>query len=360
MQVNDSRIVNHENNKSNVSIFKQILKPFVLFSCSVKKLINKIFYNLSFSCFPREIEKKVNVEQANSSNQATTQKAIEVLKSPAEEGVSVPQPIETVSSLDKVAMLPETVPAEIRSCMQRALDPTTKEFKVMEHLRELGIGPNENTTLEEMVYRASLMADFVEREKLPQTNEPEETWHTEKWNTKPLLPLTLPEPTIPEGVDPIQWKKDRVIAVALWYEGLMYHNTERLINGKPARGHFPAYGNGLDCSNFTSWVYNFGLGIFFSCGVNDLVNRDRRKRWAKNAGRELGPNEPLQRGDLLLILAKAKGRPHHVVIYVDENTVIDSTSGKPGVGLRDIRVAGCKWYQQQGNPRYFCALRPLE
>ncbi|MBX9704566.1 MAG: C40 family peptidase [Silvanigrellaceae bacterium] len=322
----------------------KMLYPFRCVLDGIKNLINNLFYNFSFSCSPKKINNKVSIEESKRVNQSTTQKATEVLNTAnSKEVVVIPNTVATLQSAP--------IPAEISSCMERALDPTTKEFKVMAHLRELGIGPNEKTSLDETVYRASLMADFIERDKMSQTNTPKKSWGSKgRWGPAARLYL---KPTIPQGVDPIQWKRDRVIAVSLWFEGLKYQNNETLIDGKPARGHFPDRGNGLDCSNFTAWVYNYGLGIRFSEGVNDLIAMNSR---AKNAGRKLNPNEPLQRGDLLLY----KGNINHVVIYVNENLIIDSTRHKPGVGLRDIIIDQGGRYQMQNIHNYLFALRPVE
>ncbi|OGR99322.1 MAG: hypothetical protein A2V88_03850 [Elusimicrobia bacterium RBG_16_66_12] len=101
------------------------------------------------------------------------------------------------------------------------------------------------------------------------------------------------------------------MAVALKYVGLPYLHR-----------HIPAMG-GLDCSNFTAWVYNYGFGIRLNSNV---------QRQAETAGRRLGPDEPLRPGDLIFLWNDERSRVSHVAIYVDESTIIDAAGG--GVAVR--------------------------
>jgi cell wall-associated NlpC family hydrolase len=133
------------------------------------------------------------------------------------------------------------------------------------------------------------------------------------------MPRLFPAPVVPAGVDAVEWKRDRIVEVAKHYQGLMYKRADG------NRGHFPARGCGLDCSNFVAWVYNYGLGIKLNSHVDAMANQ---------AGRKLGADEPLKKGDLIFLDTD----PRHVVIYIDENHVIDSTSLRPeGVQVRDLR-----------------------
>lgn len=171
-------------------------------------------------------------------------------------------------------------------------------------------------------YRASLTADFPMRDQLPETAHPAPKSEGKfDWGPKPL---TYPPVTVPNGVNPIQWERDRVLAVAEKYIGLPYMHR-----------HIPLQG-GLDCSNFTSWVYNYGFGIRLSSNT---------QRQAEEAGRRLGPKEQFERGDLLFIWGKGKMKIKHVVIYVDQNTIIDSTITQKanGVALRPFRG----WYKER-------------
>lgn len=171
-------------------------------------------------------------------------------------------------------------------------------------------------------YQASLTADFSMRDRLPETAHPRERSPGKfDWGPKPL---TYPPVEIPKGVNPIQWERDRVIAIAKKYIGLPYMHR-----------HIPMQG-GLDCSNFTSWVYNYGFGIRFSSNT---------QKQAQEAGRRLAPNEELEPGDLLFIWNKQKNKISHVVLYVDPNTIIDSTITKKqnGVALRPFKG----WYKER-------------
>jgi hypothetical protein len=51
----------------------------------------------------------------------------------------------------------------------------------------------------------------------------------------------------------------------------------------------------------------------------------------KAPGRVLAPDEPFAPGDLLFILRQDRTEVSHVVLYVDENTVIDSHGTYGGV-----------------------------
>lgn len=171
-------------------------------------------------------------------------------------------------------------------------------------------------------YEASVRADFPWRDTLPETLSPRPP-RLGKWEWGPK-PATYPPAEPPAGVNPLQWKRDRVIAVAEKYIGLPYKHR-----------HIPSQG-GLDCSNFTSWVYNYGFGIRFSSNV---------KKQANTAGRPLTPNERLEPGDLLFIWNKDKTKIVHVVIYVNTGTIIDSTitEAANGVALRPFQG----WYKQR-------------
>ncbi len=59
-----------------------------------------------------------------------------------------------------------------------------------------------------------------------------------------------------------EWKRERIVAVATKYLGLSYQH-HHIPAFKPPDGK-----RGLDCSNFTSWVYNYGLGIKLNSDVS--------------------------------------------------------------------------------------------
>lgn len=172
-------------------------------------------------------------------------------------------------------------------------------------------------TYAECNYQASVTSDFSWRDSLPEYKSPN---YYDSWGPKPA---SYPAPQVPVDCDPVKWQQQRIVAVAEKYIGLPYkhHHIPEFDNGS---------GTGLDCSNFTSWVYNYGLGI--------KINSDISKQ-ADTAGRILSPNEPLQPGDLLFIRTIDDSRISHVVIYIDPNHIIDDHGS--GVKIREFKG----WYK---------------
>lgn len=173
----------------------------------------------------------------------------------------------------------------------------------------------------------------------------------------------FPAPRIPPGVEPIAWMRQRVVAVALRYVGYTYQH-HHVPDFNPI-GHVWPYwkrvkggvdGAGADCSNFTSWCYNYGLGIQMNSAI--------RKQAALT--RVEGPNGPLpvqtvlrartstavdyativatlQTGDLLYIRGRSSAPAGqditHVVIWIgaigrspdNAPLVIDAHGGAPAI-----------------------------
>jgi len=151
--------------------------------------------------------------------------------------------------------------------------------------------------------------DFSDRDRLPETNVPASDWHL-FWGGWGPKPITYPKVVAPSGVDQSQWMHDRVVAVAEHYLGLAY-----------AHRHIPQMG-GLDCSNFTAWVYNFGFGIQLKSNVHVQ---------SKTAGRKLAATETFQHGDLLFIWNRDKTIIAHVAIFIGNDQLIDSTKGQVAI-----------------------------
>ena len=170
---------------------------------------------------------------------------------------------------------------------------------------------------EECNYQQSVSSDFSYRDSLSQYSSPN---YRDSWGPRPAH---YPAPTIPSACDSVKWQQQRIVAVAEKYIGLPYKHH-----------HIPGFdsgdGVGLDCSNFTSWVYNYGLGI--------KINSDITKQ-ANTAGRMLAPDEPLQAGDLLFIRTMNDSRISHVVIYIDSGHIIDDHAS--GVKIREFKG----WYK---------------
>ena len=136
----------------------------------------------------------------------------------------------------------------------------------------------------------------------------------------------FPAPKIPDNVDPIIWKRKKVISVAKSYIGLPYRHH-----------HIPHWegpqGKGIDCSNLTAWVYNYGLGIKFSSHLA------RQADGLSAPGRKLDRTEKFKPGDLLFIENKTQ-TISHVVLYIGGNKILD-VRGKGGVQIRKFKG----WYK---------------
>lgn len=167
--------------------------------------------------------------------------------------------------------------------------------------------------------KTSLTADFSARDQLPETDVPRDQWAS-FWGGWGPRPLTYPGIQPPRECVASLWLYQRIISVAEKYIGLPYRHN-----------HIPEMG-GLDCSNFTAWVFNYGFGLRLDSEIH---------RQAESAGRKLLPTEKPQVGDLLYIWNRDKSQIAHVVIYINDNFIIDST----GVGVQIRPFAG--WYKDR-------------
>jgi hypothetical protein len=177
---------------------------------------------------------------------------------------------------------------------------------------------------------------------------------------------------------PVARKRERVVAVALRFQGYAYQH-HHIPDWSPPPG-WPwmatcagANGKGVDCSNLTGFVYNLGFGLRLSTDVHVQAE----ERVARSPGRLRTPLQAvelpsayedrlkaLRTGDLVFIRSRA-GRISHVVIWVgpigrapDGNPlVIDShgddvrdCDGLPvpcGVQLRPFRENS--WYNRSAS-----------
>lgn len=177
----------------------------------------------------------------------------------------------------------------------------------------------------------TLVAEFAARDALPQSPVPMSEWGAMRgWGPKAS---TYPRIEAPQGHDPATWKRARVLAVAKKYIGLPYRH-HHIPDWAPSGEVDPKEsGKGLDCSNFTAWVYNYGLGIKFTSDI------EKQAEGPDAPGRALAKGEPLAPGDLLFILKGDRTCVSHVVLYMDESHIIDSHA--TGVAIRSF--AG--WYK---------------
>jgi hypothetical protein len=135
----------------------------------------------------------------------------------------------------------------------------------------------------------------------------------------------------PRGVElwPTERKRERVIAVALRFQGYAYQH-HHLPDWNPPPG-WPwkescagANGKGVDCSNLTGFVYNLGFGLRLSTDVH-IQSEERVARGPGEFRTRLQAVElpsafedrlkALRTGDLVFIRS-LKGRISHVVIWV--------------------------------------------
>jgi hypothetical protein len=180
-----------------------------------------------------------------------------------------------------------------------------------------------------------------------------------------------PSPGLAER--PITWMQDRVILVASRWMGYPYQH-HHIPDWDPPLGwpwHRVAYGRnskGIDCSNFSSFCFNFGLGIKPDTGIRSQA---RRRELRGPGGRgiltiqtiEPAPYEVLvtrlQPADLLYI-RNEMGRIAHVVVWLGEvgvspdgvPLVLDSTGGnhedvngaKIPIGIHIRPFSSDSWY----------------
>jgi hypothetical protein len=171
----------------------------------------------------------------------------------------------------------------------------------------------------------SLTYDLGERDRFPEFQESLSSRSPGTWGPHAFQ---YPPVIVPVGCDPVKWKRLRVLAVAKRYVGLPYEH-HHVPSWQPTQGKEP----GLDCSNFTAWVYNYGLGVKFTSDIQ------KQSDGTKAPGRLLNGTESFEPGDLLFILKKDRSKVSHVVIYVDANHIVDSHG--PGVRIRPFEG----WYK---------------
>jgi len=173
---------------------------------------------------------------------------------------------------------------------------------------------------------------------------------------------------------PIEWLRERVIACAARFIGYEYQH-HHIPDWNPPHnwpwkhccaGH---NGKGVDCSNFTSFVYNQGFGIHMSSGIGQQAHHDTAFEPGGNAVAleriELPKDyrerrQVLRTGDLVYIRHRQDMAVSHVVLWVGdvghspggEPLILDShggdvvdDDGKPipcGIHLRPFRQGS--WY----------------
>jgi cell wall-associated NlpC family hydrolase len=162
-------------------------------------------------------------------------------------------------------------------------------------------------------------------------------WYTEatlrkygSWGPRPRHYPLLPDFTKTS----LQFKQARLLAVALKYIGLPYQHHHIPSFNPPKSWPWKevdlGYNSpGLDCSNFTSWIYNYALGLKIVSKVDEQANltsaliADNQGeipiQWIGHPGnfRDLG--ESLQPADLLYIRNRNE-KINHVIIWTSQKT----------------------------------------
>ena len=170
-----------------------------------------------------------------------------------------------------------------------------------------------------------------------------------------LLPEWLPGNHAPRGpmaelVDlsftangpKLQWKRDRVVAVAKHYIGLPYRHHHIPAWSPKSPDQHGLTGPGLDCSNFTAWVYNFGFGVILNSDVALQAAMKPRPGFAVHPGMQrIGAEGPFMPGDIIYIANPQKTAIVHAIIFIDDGHIIDSTDGQ--VAVRHFTG----WYRRQ-------------
>jgi hypothetical protein len=221
--------------------------------------------------------------------------------------------------------------------------------------------------------QGSLSADFASRDALTQSETPPADWYRTNAAGRYLndgwgpAASALPVPVVPSnaGCDASTWMRERILTVAMRYIyspdnplGLQYRHHHipgwnppaSTYAGAPeqnpdtdAPGELTAWdaGQGLDCSNFTAWVYNYGLGIKFSGDVGQQFAGT-----AGPMGQQIPQQGPFQPGDLVFLHPDRNAtEASHVVIYVDDDHVIDSRiNAQDVVGVQIRQREG--WYRE--------------
>ncbi len=139
----------------------------------------------------------------------------------------------------------------------------------------------------------------------------------------------------------VQWLRERVIATAARFIGYDYQHHHIPDWNPPA--HWPwkhccagHNGKGVDCSNFTSFVYNQGFGIHMSSGIGQQ-SRQHTAFERDGYGVPLHTIElpksyrervnVLRTGDLLFIRHRTDMQVSHVVLWV--GPIGQATGGEP-------------------------------
>ena len=205
-----------------------------------------------------------------------------------------------------------------------------------------------------------LIGDLTETERGDprlEASVPHREWYSERvrreYGAWGPAPRHFPVPPAAEGKS-AEWLRERAIAVALRFVGYGYQH-HHIPDWEPP----PSWpwketcvgrnGRGVDCSNFTGFVYNQGFGVRMNTAVGRQaelleaqVGPEGRPHRLARVGLPEGYEDrarALRTGDLLFIRGKPGGEVTHVVLWI--GPIGRSASGVPlildshGAGVED-------------------------
>jgi|LakMenEpi03Aug12_release.lakeMendotaPanAssembly.Ray.scaffolds.fasta_scaffold171133_2 hypothetical protein len=198
------------------------------------------------------------------------------------------------------------------------------------------------------------LAELMAPDQVPPRNDKrlEASVPYEEWNSRRVRkefgkwgPGQRQYPTLEnENRIPAEWKRERILAVAVSYIGLSYqhHHIPEWI--PPAKSSNRECKKGLDCSNFSAWVYNYGLGIKPNSAIEKQAEQREirsddglRAVQAETINNDNGDYDSLvhklKTADLLYIRGRNQDKVTHVIMWVGDcgrapdgtPLVIDST-----------------------------------
>jgi len=150
------------------------------------------------------------------------------------------------------------------------------------------------------------------------------------WGPRPRKDFSTP--TAPAGVDAGAWARARVLAAAFKWRYLAYqHHHLPNFDATTCSNFSSTYqvGPGMDCSNFTSFVYQYAFNYYINSAVATQASTD-------STGRLLSTSEQLLPGDLMFCSGSSTSTiVTHVIIYIDPIHRLDEHSvGTYGCDIR--------------------------
>jgi len=195
---------------------------------------------------------------------------------------------------------------------------------------------------------ASVTADFAERDQLEPSHIPRSDWDEparfDRWGP---TAVTYPSPAVPDECDPVRWQEERILAtidkvVDLELNYCFHHIP---LWDPPAAEKKPGWCNpkgdgwqGVDCSNFTSWIYNYALGEGrFTSAIGPQADGPAapgERIAGLDRGNISGSESLLRPGDLLFIKGSRGKRITHVAVWTGLRVGTDVPKEEIAAGWR--------------------------